>query len=192
MSGLQLDRPVGGLTSRQVGRQRERLAVLTRADTLHRWHLRSPCQGTQPFGRGSCRRCVDGRVQSRMHLKRFWSGTVGIALPLLDFGSAHKPGKTEHISKLKHKRLQKQPCLCVDWNKKQSVLYVPVNSFIDCSTKLSTHIIVMNGSFVVSETACDLYLHTYNLQQKRNMTHLDKNSPFGFEATSYIFTIIKH
>lgn len=50
----------------------------------------------------------------------------------------------------------------------------------------------MNGSFVVSETACDLYLHTYNLQQKRNMTHLDKNSPFGFEATSYIFTIIKH
>lgn len=36
---------------------------------------------------------MDGKVQSRVCLKSFHSGMIDIALPLLDFGSAHKPWK---------------------------------------------------------------------------------------------------
>lgn len=105
---LQFHSTVGGLSSRQVGRRqrqtlkaRDKPAFLTQADSLHRWHQRSQCQGLQLHGPGSCRRRVDGKVWSQICLKSFQLGTIGIALPPLDFGSAHKPGKNESISKLR-------------------------------------------------------------------------------------------
>lgn len=91
--------------NKQTGRP---LQDLTRADSSHRWLPRSQCRGLQPSGRGLCRRRVDGRVQSWMHLKTFQLGTFGIALPLLDFGSAHKPEKTKPcLNGDRQKRLQK-------------------------------------------------------------------------------------
>lgn len=44
---------------------------------------------------------MDGKVQCRVCLKSFQLGTVCTELPLLDFGSAHTPGKKEENSKLR-------------------------------------------------------------------------------------------
>lgn len=46
---------------------------------------------------------MDGKAQSPKRLKSFRSGITDTALPLLDFGSAHKPGKKENTSKLRKK-----------------------------------------------------------------------------------------
>lgn len=113
LSTLWLDRPLCGLASIQVDHHRLRPWVLTQSDSDHRRRQRSRCQRMQAFGRGSYRRCVDGKPQSPVRLKRFQLGTPGNALLQLDSGSAHKPEKKRKSLKSGKRGLKRKPSIPV-------------------------------------------------------------------------------